>query len=249
MSTTVLDKILEHPDKDEIISKLIIDISEKDIHDWLDTKYCNPGESKFVLSVSSLKDFKKDYLDIYSKIKEDILKVRTQGSSADLLLNNKSYRDKIIKTADMKLDIEEKMIRLIENIEERAAQTFDRMSNQDIDFKKDSIVISYLNSLGDALSKYYEIKEKQEKKEQLNVTNINNTNITVQVLDQQVSIFYDVFKKVLSTLDFETSMKCLDLFNQELSKAKLANTKEFTLEQQIAEVKLLDTTIQKRLNE
>ena len=44
-------------------------------------------------------------------------------------------------------------------------------------------------------------------------------------------------------------MKCLDLFNQELSKAKLANTKEFTLEQQIAEVKLLDTTIQKRLNE
>ena len=58
---------------DPVAQRSIRNIPEKDIHDWLDTKYCNPGESKFVLSVSSLKDFKKDYLDIYSKIKEDIL--------------------------------------------------------------------------------------------------------------------------------------------------------------------------------
>jgi|688.fasta_scaffold706406_2 hypothetical protein len=249
MST--LERILNHPDKDEIISKLIIDIPEKDIHDWLESKYSNPGESKFVVAKTTLKDFKDNFLDIYSKIKEDILKVKNDpNNELELTLkNNKAYKAKILELTDKKIDIEEKVSRLITAIEDRAAEVFDKMQNQEIDFKKDTILINYLGLLGETLSKYYDMKEKEEKKQLNNVTNINNTNVTIQVLDQQVSIFYDIFKQVLETLDFETSMRCLELFNEKLSKARLANTKEFTLDQQIAEVKLLNDTVQKRLNE
>jgi len=248
---SVLERVLEHPDKDEIISKLIIDIPEKDINDWLQVKYSNPGESKFIISKNSLKEFKDNYLDIYAKIKEDILKAKTSPlGELDLTLkSNKLYKAKILEAADKKIDIEEKLARLITAIEDRAAEVFDRMQNQEIDFKKDQIVINYLNLLGDTLTKYYEIKEKQEKSQLATITNINNTNVTIQVLDQQVSIFYDIFKEVLGTLDFQTSMRCLELFNDKLAKAKLANTKEFTLDQQAAEVKLLNETVQKRLNE
>jgi len=41
MNKNALKKILEHPDKDEIISKLVIGITPKDIHDWLSAKYIN----------------------------------------------------------------------------------------------------------------------------------------------------------------------------------------------------------------
>lgn len=253
--SNALEKVLEHPDKDEIISKLIIDIPEKDINEWLGTKYCNPGESRFVISRTALKEFKEKYLDIYSKIKQDILKVKESSPEDKLnltLKNNKLYKDKIIETLDKKLDIEAKMNRLVTAIEDRAAEAFDRMQNQDIDFKKDQIVINYLSLLFETLSKYYEIRDKEEQREEAKaalVTNINNTSITIQVLDQQVSVFYDIFREVLSSLDFETSMKCMELFNEKINKAKLSNNKEFTLDKQIAEVEVLNNTIQKRLNE
>jgi len=249
MST--LERILNHPDKDEIISKLIIDIPEQDIHDWLESKYSNPGESKFVIAKNTLKDFKDNFLDIYSKIKEDIIKTKKDPNSelSLTLKNNKAYKDKILELTDKKIDIEEKIFRLIEAIENRTAEVFDMMQNQAIDFKKDTILINYLGLMGESLSKIYDMREKEEKKQLNNVTNINNTNVTIQVLDQQVSIFYDIFKQVLETLDFETSMRCLELFNEKLSKAKLANSKEFTLDQQVAEVKILNDTVQKRLNE
>lgn len=253
--SNALEKVLEHPDKDEIISKLIIDIPEKDINEWLDTKYCNPGESKFVLSRTCLKEFKEKYLDIYGKIKQDILKVKESSPEDKLSLtlkNNKLYKDKIIQTLDKKIDIEEKMFRLVTALEDRAAETYDRMQNNEIDFKKDQIVINYLSLLFETLSKYYEIRDREEQRQEAkaaSVTNVNNTNITIQVLDQQVSVFYDIFRDVLGTLDFETSMRCMELFNDKINKAKLSNNKEFTLDRQIAEVEILNNTIQKRLNE
>ena len=39
MNKPTYKKILEHPDKDEIINKLVIGQSLNDIHDWLKGKY------------------------------------------------------------------------------------------------------------------------------------------------------------------------------------------------------------------
>ena len=65
MSKAALKKILDHPDKDEIISKLVIGQSSKDVHDWLESKYTNVSEAKFVVSEKSLTSFQSNYLDIY----------------------------------------------------------------------------------------------------------------------------------------------------------------------------------------
>ena len=63
---TGLKKILDHPDLEEIISKLLIGISSKDIHSWLKSKYTNVSESKFVISEKALISFQDNYLDLYN---------------------------------------------------------------------------------------------------------------------------------------------------------------------------------------
>lgn len=60
--------ILDHPDKDEIIAKLVSGVSVADIHEWLDSKYESVGEKKFALSVKVIGSFQKDYLDFYNVI-------------------------------------------------------------------------------------------------------------------------------------------------------------------------------------
>lgn len=74
MNKNALKKIIDHPDKDEIISKLVIGVSAHDVHEWLQVKYTNISEIKFVISEKSIKSFQENYLDIYNLIQEDIAK-------------------------------------------------------------------------------------------------------------------------------------------------------------------------------
>lgn len=254
-SHKALEKILNHPDKDEIISKLIIGIEEIDVSDWLKNKYIGEPTKAYLLSEQSLKDFKDNYLDLYTKIKEDVLKAKKLSADEKLeltLKNNAAYKNKIIELADKKLDIEEKITRLITAIEDRAAEVFDKMQGMEIDYKRDEVLIKYLDLLGNSLEKYYNIKDKEETKK-LNLAQsanvITNNNITIQVIDQQIGLFYQTFKEILETLDMETSMRCLELFNSKINKIKELNTKELTLDQQVAEVEQLNSKIQRRLNE
>ncbi len=92
-------KILEHPDKDEIISKLVIGVSATDFHDWLKAKYTNVSEAKFVLSEKIVKSFQDTYLDFYNDMSQDLANVKAAsapGATDDLSLvvkSNPAYHD------------------------------------------------------------------------------------------------------------------------------------------------------------
>lgn len=98
MNKNALKKILEHPDKDEIIAKLVLDIPPTDIHDGLVAKYTSVGDSKFIITERAIKTFKDNYLDVYSLIQEDMLKTKQAvvSSSTDELelavRNNPAYK-------------------------------------------------------------------------------------------------------------------------------------------------------------
>src|SRR5271170_2972090 len=83
MSKNIALKILEHPDKDEIITKLLSSVPVADIHEWLEGKYFDVGEKKFVLSDKVISTFQKEYLDIYSIIKDDIAKTKNNKLTAE----------------------------------------------------------------------------------------------------------------------------------------------------------------------
>src|ERR1700743_127849 len=103
----IAEKILYHPDKDEIITKLLSSVISDDISEWLVAKY-SENEKKFILSKREINLFKDNYLDFYSIIKDDISKTKTNLSSGEELKNEiqgtPQYRKILEKYASDELD-------------------------------------------------------------------------------------------------------------------------------------------------
>jgi hypothetical protein len=168
MNKPAYKKILEHPDKDEIISKLVIGISASDIHEWLKIKYSAVSEAKLVLSEKHIKSFNDNYLDFYNDMLQDVAATKTGMTNKpedELKLavrNNPTYKDALLKVANNELDIERIMATMAINVETRMAQVFDEMMEdpRNINTKVDRLFAEYADILGNLLDKYHKWKEK-----------------------------------------------------------------------------------------
>ena len=243
-------KIAQHPDREEIIAKLIIGISPKDVHEWLSSKYTNISESKFVISEKSIKSFKDNGLDIYQDIKADFSKTKAalaNGTTDDLELSIKGslkYKDLVLQTVGKELDLKQSVQMLITMVETRVAQYFDSLQEDpsDMNTRVDRVFIEYINALQALLERAHKIVNNGPDQ-------VIQHNITVQHMDQHVSVFYEVIKKVLSQMDLESSMYFMQLFQEEIGKIQdPANKQIQPVEERLAEVKILNETINKRIN-
>lgn len=244
-----LEKILNHPDKDDIITKLTIGIPEKEINEWLASKYTSKAEKSFIISLKFLKNFKENYLDVYHLIREDIQKVKSSPAERlDLTLNDSSaYRNLIIKTAEQELDIKRIIKNLCMAIELRFSQIFDSIQEnpKDINPRIDRLVMEYSQALGDLLEKCYQFTEEQQPQ------NVVNNNVTLQVVDQHVNVFYEAIKNTLAEMDVEKSLQFMEIFQEKLNKIKSPDKDQNTMSQEeiFTEVKVLNSNIAKRLHE
>ncbi len=246
MSKTIIKNILEHPDKDEIISKLIIGILPKDLHESLKAKYTNVGEKKFILSEKSIESFKDDYLDIYNDLKEDILKTKDNKISnkeveVELSIkNNKKYKERLSEYLDHEIDIKLTIKKLIVAIEARAEQVFDKIQEDPRNVgKADYVLIQYFNTLSTSLEKLNKILNDSPDQ-------VIQHNITLQVLDQHIFVFQDLIKDILAKLDLQASLEFMDLFNEKMKKLKPPSIIDpLSTEERLTEVKLLGEKITK----
>ena len=67
-------KITNHPDKDEIVEKLIAGDSLRQIESWLKNKY--PNRSKLHVSYITLQKFRKNHLNIEGDVLKELQKER-----------------------------------------------------------------------------------------------------------------------------------------------------------------------------
>ncbi len=250
MKKTVFKKIYDHPDREEIINKLILKISEQDIHDWLKAKYSAVSESKFVISKTMLKSFSNDYLDVYKTIQEDIIKTKSNELSMDEKLNlavrnNSTYKNRMIELANNELDIKKMIINLATAIETRVGQIFDQIQSDPtlINTKIERLWIEMADKLGLILEKYHKFTTIPME------SSVTNNNITLQIVDKHIVVFHDVIKDILSNMDLDSSMRFMELFNEKMSKLKAPNDNIIPTESKLAEVKLLNEKIQKTLDE
>lgn len=251
MNKPTYKKILEHPDRDEIINKLVIGQPLNDIHDWLKGKYTNVSEAKFVLSEKILKSFQHTYLQFYTDMQVDLSKTKAALATGSLdqleltVKSNPAYKDAMIRTAGTELDIRQMAKNLATNIETRLAQVFDEIQEdpRNINTKVDRLLIDYAEVFGGILEKYYKFTEAP-------ADQIIQHNVTLQVVDQHISVFHDVIKEVLSQMDLETSLYFMEVFNEKMSKLKAPTPDtQPTQEMKLAEVKLLNETINKKIND
>ena len=249
MNKNALKKILDHPDKDEIIAKLIMDISPKDINEWLADKYKNVSEAKFVIAEKPLKTFKDNYLDVYNLIQEDISKTKQAITTStedqlDLAVkSNPTYNKMLVSLANKEIDIRQMVAKLCLAIETRLGQVFDEIQEdpRNINSRIDRVLIDYAEVLGGLLEKYYKFTEAPD----LTVQH----NVTLQVVDQHILVFHDAIREVLAQMDLESSMLFMELFHEKMAKLKPLTPDSIpNTDVRLAEVKLLNETINKKLN-
>lgn len=251
MNKSSMQKLISHPDKDEVISKLIIGISVKDIHDWLKAKYTNVSETKFVLSEKLIKSFQDNYLDIYTMLKEDIAKTKqavntnTEENLQLAVKENSAYRSAMVKMATNEMDAKSMIKNLCINVETRLSQIFDviQQDPNNINPRIDRLLTEYVDKFGSIIEKYYKYVEQAPDQ-------IIQHNITLQAVDQHISVFHEVIREVLSQMDLESAMYFMEVFNEKMSKLKPpSEAPQLTSEAKLAEVKVLNEEINKKLND
>lgn len=248
MKSPTYKKILDHPDKDEIIAKLAIGIPASDINDWLKNKYININDAKFVLSEKIIKSFKNTYLDFYNDMHADLALVKNNlNSSQELEISvkdNPAYKDALVKMANGELDIRTMIATLAINVETRIAQIFDLIQEdpRNANTKIERLLTEYVDKLGSLLEKYYKFTEAP-------ADHVIQHNFTIQTVDQHISVFYDVIKETLAQMDVDTSLYFMEVFNEKMNKIKFNNKDQISTEVKLAEVKVLNETINKKLNE
>lgn len=251
MNKSALKKILEHPDLQEIITKLILDVSPKDIHDFLESKYTNVHEAKFIIAEKSIKTFKDSYLDVYSIIQEDMRKTKqaiaisTEDRLELAVKDSPAYKGKMMELASKEIDIRGMAARLCAAVETRLAQVFDEIQEnpRDINTKVDRLLIEYAEMFGNILEKYYKFSEA---KPDISIQN----NITLQFRDQHILVLQEAIREVLSEMDLESSMLFIERLQTKMIKLKMPEKDIMpNTDVRLAEAKLLNETINKKLNQ
>jgi hypothetical protein len=236
--------IVEHPDRDEIISKLSIGIEPVEIAIWLKEKYGDIGERKFTLSEDIIYKFSKEYLDIYNNLKEDVANVRGSSNLSNTenlqlsIENNKSYRKRIEELAGKEVDIKRMVAGAVVALEQRVEQIYDLIQEDPRNMKMDRALIDYFNTLSMMMEKCNKIVNEAPDQ-------VIQHNVTVQVLDQHIGVFIDALRETLSEFDYETSLKIMDRFNDKLTKLKAPSSQVIPTDTRLAEAKILSENILK----
>jgi hypothetical protein len=246
MSKNIALKILEHPDKDEIISKLVSGVSCPDIHEWLAAKYINVGEKKFILSDKVISSFNKDYLDIYSIIREDLSKTKIQKMSPEEELKmeiqgNPAYHKALEAYVDNEVDIKIIAKRLAAAVEARAAQVFDLIQEDPRNIKMDRTLIEWFNTLLMITEKFEAIQTGTP--DQINIQN----NINIQIVDEHINVVYNIIKEILAKLDYDTSLLFIEMFNEAMKDLKVSREKMVPVDVRLEEAQLIENTLAVKL--
>lgn len=243
MSKKIALQVLDHPNKDEILSKLIIGTTCADINEWLDAKYGALGNKSLVISASGLSKFKDEYLEYTVRLRDDLTKMQSKIRNPETEVNlaladNKDYENKLVKHLDREIDIKNRMIDMFEMANERLAQINANIQQNPGSFKADRYMIDWFDKIGMFLEKYHKIVLAVPE------TTVQH-NITLNVVDQHATALQNAIKRTLSQFDPEISLKFMEAITDELSVLKETKEGFLPLEDRYIEAQLLDEEVNK----
>ena len=226
--------IVNHPDCEEIISKIMTGSSPKEVYQWLKLKYPNSNQSHLRITQKLLKELANSPLtDLHQQFKKDYSALK-QGNSTSTLQNNPTYKELMTEFAGKEIDT----VKMIENLvfacHHRVQQVFDIIQENPRGFKGDNYLLRYLSEITMAAERLNKAKLDL-------ATDVTGYNVTMEAMEQVKAIFQETIRDTLAELDPEVSMKFLDRLNHRLEAANL--DKPSTQAQRIQEAEILEAKI------
>jgi len=211
-------RIMEHPDKDEIVSKVMTGVPPKDIVQWLKLKYPDKEQSHLRLPATLLQELSDGpFMDYYNQFNNDLALVKKGQSSklnkklAESLVNNKTYAERLQEIAEEEINLKKIMANNILIMQDRAIQVFDTIQENPKGYKADYALIKWFDTLFNAMEKY-------DKHANNAPDQIIQHNITVQTVEQHTAILQEAIRETLAEMDVVYSMSFMDKLGKKLEE-------------------------------
>jgi len=241
--TADFSKLLQHPDKDEIVSKLVTGVKPKDIGDWLKLKYPNKDQSHLRISAGLLKNFIDNNLDLYGTLKNDIAGVKSGQQVpvkeiAESLKNNKTYKERLNDLADNEIDIKKVMVEAVYFIRQRIEQVWDKMQENPQNMKPDYALIKWFDTLLVAAERYEKIVNESPDL-------VIQHDVNLKLIEQHTAVLQEAVRATMAEIDPGMASLFLEKWNERAPELKEPETKKLSQEKRLEEAQILSTKINK----
>lgn len=219
---TNFQKIIDHPDKTAIITRLVSGEDPKVVSNYLRDKYSKPDESHLRIPSTTLKEFLDTYADHNGYVKKLIQRdadTKIDKKIADSLMDTRAWRDRVIDGVKKEINYLDKLDNVLTILETRSEQIFDMIQNDPENTRTDYVFTKYMELLMLAIEKGDKIRNDRPD------VRVEHT-YTVQMVESQSVAFQNAIRRLLERLTPEYGSMFMDLLNEEFAKI---NPKELGL--------------------
>lgn len=204
--------ILNHPKRNEIVSKILEGTSAKDISNWLKTLFNDKDELHLRLSQKIIEQFaKSDFLNYEKKLNSDLSAVASGDQTViNSLKNNKTWKQRIDNLLEERVDIKDRLNKMELLVRDRMEQVFDSIQSNPQGTRGDHVLIKYFEH-------YLKLLETYNKTINLAPDMIIQHNHTVEYIDKRTSFLQDAIYEVLEEMDPLFATTFLDKLNTKLA--------------------------------
>jgi|LauGreDrversion4_2_1035121.scaffolds.fasta_scaffold08190_6 hypothetical protein len=204
--------ILNHPKRNEIVSKILSGISAKEISAWLKTLFNDKDENHLRLSQKILEQFiKSDFVNYEKHLNSELQAAQTGDEKAlSSLKNNKTWKQRVDNLLDEKVDIKDRLNKMELLVRDRMEQVFDSIQDNPNATRGDHVLIKYFEH-------YLKLLETYNKTINLAPDMIIQHNHTVDYIDKRTTFLQDSIYEVLEEMDPSFATTFLDKLNEKLA--------------------------------
>lgn len=208
-------KVLNSPDKDQIIERLTRGESVRDVSAWLASKYPLTSQRHLRISYSSLQQFKKEYLNISGRVLQDIKDAErlTQESIRKDLIQEEvqstnAYQEAIQSIVDERLDVQRELVEVFHILKARIEFFYNKLQSQEFSDKQEKAFQKYLDQSMKAMEDYKKYVEGYRE--------TTEHNINVNIMTNQVGKIREAVREVLADMDPEIAVKFMGNLNEKM---------------------------------
>jgi hypothetical protein len=212
-------KIIDHPEKTTIISKLVSGESPKAVSKYLKDKYPKPDEAHLRVPATTLQEFLDTYASHHGYVKKIVQRdtdSKLDKKIAESLLDTAPWKERVLAGVDKEINYLNKLDNVLTILETRAEQIFDLIQSDPENTRTDYVFTKYMELLMLAIEKGDKIKNDRPD------VRIEHT-YTVQMVEQQSVAFQEAIRRVLERLGPEYSSIFMDLLKEEMQKMNPKN--------------------------
>lgn len=207
----VKSKVLNHPDKDELIKMLSEGVPVRKISDMLEERYNKKHQAHLRISFPTLQEFKTSHLNLKGRIASDVQKEQMRASKDWLqhqeikseLEKNSAYKEAISKIANNELDARQEILKIFSLVENRLEVLYNKTSGKEvIRPEEERLLQSYLDQLMKVMDQY--------KKYIDGFKETTEHNVNINIATTQVNILRDAVRETLADCDPALAVKFMD---------------------------------------